>query len=116
MDLKGIIKESIADIRNFFDSGIFPLGDSEPRISLYIWTFNASEEGYLQRVAKEVEKHKTFFDGCLMAADCAIIKHPKRKEAVKIARKALLDNGFKEPFLPEVEGQMLKAVFYNLTA
>lgn len=86
-------------------------------IDTYIWLFDATADGYEQKMDEAYEKKQIpFLDFCAMSAVCAILKHPKRKEAVEIARKALLDNGFKEPFLPEVEGQMLRAVFYDLTA
>jgi hypothetical protein len=108
-DIK-IIKELQKDGWLFEDIPI-----SDVSIDTYIWTFEATEEGYVQKMEEAYEKKQIpFLDFCAINAVCAILKHPKRKEAVKIARKALLENDFKEPFSAALQCKILQNVYYRL--
>lgn len=48
MNLEKVIDETIAAINGLIDSGFYPFDDNnEISISEYIWTFDATEDGYL---------------------------------------------------------------------
>ena len=60
------------------------------------------------------KKQIPILDFCAIGAVCAILKDPGREKTKEIAKQALIDNGFAEPFPVYVQSTILKDIYYRL--